>query len=372
MVRVDNIKAVVYNKNSIENEIVNRFLFLDDKEFYQYDDENSLDALIAELKGKEYHSKEVVILKEFKGRLFQKCPGSKTVICCNYLVINTCFDCLYNCAYCFLNSYLNSYGIVQFTNVLDVIDEIKSSTDLRDDLIYRVGTGEFTDSLMFDEITGIAASYIDKMSSQKNIMLEFKTKSNNIEHLFDLKSRGNTVLSWSLNTERNIRLYEQGTATLKERIEAARKASVNGYYVAFHFDPIIMYDNFMDEYHNIIDEIFSSIDNEKVVWISLGCFRHSPGFKEIIREKFPDERLTVEEMFPCPDGKMRYLKKNRLAVYGDMKKSIESHSKKPFVYLCMESSDVWKTVFNYNFNTSEDLEEVFSNHIRDNFNLLNS
>ena len=121
----------------------------------EYRDDDDLTLKIKELK-KRFSSKEVLILKEFMGRKFQKCPGSPDVICCNYYLLNTCFNCLYNCTYCFLNSYLNSYGIVQFVNLEDLTDLIKNHC-LEINKAVRIGTGEFTDSLMFDEVTSIAA-----------------------------------------------------------------------------------------------------------------------------------------------------------------------------------------------------------------------
>ncbi len=335
------------------------------KKLIPFSDDCELGLLIEDIKI-DYDSKEVLILKKFLGRKFQKCPGSREVICCNYYLLNTCFNCLYDCTYCFLNSYLNSYGIIQFTNLEELVPSIEEFTSSADRII-RIGTGEFTDSLMFDEITRISNDLVAGTAHIKNLFLEFKTKSGNIDHLIDIEKKGNAVLAWSLNTEKNIAEYEHGAASLDERLDAALKAQKSGYYTAFHFDPIIKYKGYMDDYPAVVDRIFENLDPEKIVWISLGCFRYSSGFKDIIKHKYPPERLTVEEMFPGIDGKYRYLKQERTAIFSAMKNRIERYSSKPFVYMCMEGEEMWRDVFNVNYITSDDLDLAFSNHLKLNF-----
>ncbi len=39
----------------------------------------------------------------------------------------------------------------------------------------------------------------------------------------------------------------------------------------------------MADYFDVIDTMGKHIKPEGVLWISLGCFRYSPGFKEIIK-----------------------------------------------------------------------------------------
>ncbi len=364
----DDIKLVVYDQNEISNRISSRIIKTAEsrsKKLLPFSNDEELGRIIDDSK-KYYSSKEVLILKNFMGRKFQKCPGSPGVICCNYYLLNTCFNCLYDCTYCFLNSYLNSYGIVQFTNLDELVPAMMNFTDQTDKII-RIGTGEFTDSLMFDDITGISRELINETAHIKNLFLEFKTKSANVDHILDINKKGNAVLAWSLNTEKNILDYEAGASSLEERLNAAYKAQQSGYYIAFHFDPIIKYENYLDDYLAIVDLIFKKFNPEKLVWISLGCFRYSSGFKDIIKHKYPFEKLTVQEMFPGIDGKYRYLKHERLQVFKAMRNRIASYSSKPFVYMCMEDKEMWQDVFNIDYKTSDDLENSFSDHLKHNF-----
>lgn len=364
MKQFGDIRILLYQQHDLNYRIAKRIFSaaeLSGKEIRIYKDEAELGVILEDIK-KNYDSKEVLILKEFLGRKFQKCPGSSNVICCNYYLLNTCFNCLYDCTYCFLNSYLNSFGIVQFLN----LDELASSVNeftLNYPRNLRVGTGEFTDSLMFDEVTGIAEDLISSTWHNKKLFLEFKTKSANIDHLLPIKNKGNTVLAWTLNTEHNINKYEAGAASLKERLTAAEKAQKSGFYTAFHFDPVIKYNGFMTDYFDVIDTMGKHIKPEGVLWISLGCFRYSPGFKEIIKHKYPAEKITVEELFPGIDGKYRYITRDRIDIFRGLSERLKKHFPETFIYLCMEDSHVWNEVFGVNYNTSEDLENALSDHL---------
>jgi spore photoproduct lyase len=234
-------------------------------------------------------------------------------------------------------------------------------------MVYRIGTGEFTDSLMMDEVTGIGRNLIEHAAMMNNIMVELKTKSPNIDHLLDIPAKGSAVLAWSMNTERNIDRYEKDTSSLEERLFAAKKAVNSGYFVAFHFDPIILYDGWRDDYQKLIRRIFQEIDQAKTVWISLGCFRYSPSFKEIIRDRFPHEDLTAREMFPGRDGKMRYLKSRRRDVYLSLANAIREHASSPFIYLCMESADIWEETLGAHYSSSGELERSMSSYLRHTF-----
>ncbi len=368
MKTVRDIRCVLYDERDPHNPITEAFLGLRDITIEEYRDEARMQERLEHFKAQGLDSKEVLVLGRFKGRIFQMCPGSRGMLCCRYMLINTCFNCLYDCAYCYLNSYLNSYGVYQFTNMDALRDELEGFYRGSDrGMVYRIGTGEFTDSLMMDEVSGIAGMLIEAASHMDNVMLELKTKSSNIDHLLGIRDKGKTVLAWSLNTRRNIDRYESGTASLDERLDAAVRAAGAGYLLAFHFDPIISGEGWEEEYDALVAELFSRIRPERVAWISLGCFRYGSGFKEAIRSRFPEEGLTLEEMFPGSDGKMRYLKPHRMRIYREMVSSIRAYAPKSYIYLCMEGADIWRDVFGFGFDTPELLERDFGRHLREAF-----
>ncbi|MDA3901160.1 MAG: hypothetical protein PF637_11660 [Spirochaetes bacterium] len=362
MIQANTIKAVVYDPQEI-TPIVQKFLNIPEVMLFTYTDEDQFNTIINKFR-MQYKSKEIVLFKKFMGRIFQMCPGTPKMICCNYRLINTGFNCLYNCAYCYLQIYLNSFGIQLFSNMDELYKHIDPFFDeMVPGMIYRIGTGEFTDSLMIDELTGIGAHLIDLFAKHPSIMLELKTKSDNVEHLLNIKNKGNAVIGWSVNSSRNCDLYEEGAATLDERINAAARAARAGYYVAFHFDPVILYDNWKADYQNVVKVIFEKVPEKSVVWISMGGFRYQNPFVETVRKNFPHEQMSTGEFFPGEDMKYRYLWQQRVEVYQTLRNAITEFTDHPYLYMCMESNHMWEVVFDKKFTCPEDLEDDFSSHL---------
>jgi spore photoproduct lyase len=366
MKTVDDIRAVVYERGDRENEIVRRFLSKGQFIVREYDETLGPGEVLEDLKRQGVSSKEAVLLMRFKGRMAQQCPGSRGMICCNYRLLNIGFNCLYDCAYCFLNYYLNSYGIVQFIDI-DSSLLLPEAASPGKRLVRRIGTGEYTDSLMLDDVTGIGEALISAAALTPEVFLEFKTKSDNVAHLLDIRDKGNTVLAWSVNTPDCIERYEAGTAPLEKRLDAAAAASRAGYLVAFHFDPIILSCGTIHDYLDLADRVFTSVDPDRVAWVSLGCFRYSPGFKDFARRTTSCRGLTSPEMFPCEDGKYRYFRPLRMAVYGSLTRRIRSMAPGAFVYFCMESESVWREVMGARYNESDELEKAFNDHLKARF-----
>ena len=125
-----------------------------------------------------------------------------------------------------------------------------------------------------------------------NATLELKTKSKNIENLLNLEHKGHTVVSWSVNPQELIDIFEPGTASLEERISAAKRVAEADYRLAFHLDPLIYHENWKKNYFDLIDMIFQNIPSDKVSWISTGTFRYTPALKEYIQKSFHEEKLT--------------------------------------------------------------------------------
>lgn len=356
------IQSVICGEADMDKPFARRVISaFPDAEVLVFHDDTQKGLLLDGCGNRGIASKSVLLLDRFKGRLIQKCPATKGMICCNYRLINSGFNCIYNCAYCYLQSYLNSYGILLFTNEEDILAEcgefIKEAEPAK---IYRIGTGEFTDSLMLDHVTGLSTALIGKFAPYPHLFLELKTKSGNVDHLLNIPRKGSTVIAWSVNTPRMIERNEDRASLLPVRLAAAARAAAAGYFIAFHFDPVIIYDGWEKEYDEVVEAVFASVPQEKVLWISMGCFRYAPQFRDVMRANFPDETISDAEFVQCPDGKMRYPKPVRRDIYRKLLKMIRNRAADPYVYMCMESADMWESVFGRDFAVPEDLEEDMS------------
>ena len=155
-----------------------------------------------------------------------------------------------------------------------MLEQVWKLTAGQPNTLFRVGTGEHSDSLALDHILGIKAHLIRFFAKLPNALLELKTKSSHVDHLLNLPHGGKTVISWSVNPEAIVEQEEHKTARLNERLEAARKASDAGYKIAFHFDPMVNYPDWEKGYQQLIEQILDAVPSDRIVWISLGTLRY--------------------------------------------------------------------------------------------------
>ncbi len=65
----------------------------------------------------------------------------------------------------------------------------------------------------------------DFAKNNPKVILEFKTKSNNIKYFLENEVPKNIIVTWSLNTPTIIKNEEHLTASLEQRIDSARALS---------------------------------------------------------------------------------------------------------------------------------------------------
>ncbi len=292
--------------------------------------------------------KRHLLLMRHKGDFLKKCPGSEGQVCCNYFVINFASNCPMECSYCYLQDYLaQNPALKVFSNVADLLEETYNLLSRHRRFFFRIGTGEITDSLALDPYIGFSEEIVPFFAEQPNVLLELKTKSDRVEGLLQLDPKGRIVVSWSMNPQRVIDEDEHLTASFDERLLAAHRCQEAGYKLGFHFDPMIEYPGWEEDYEKMVDRIFALVDHRRVAWISMGVLRNTPSLKRIMRQRFSSTRLLSGEQVLCPDGKMRYFQPLRVSMYRKMLRWIRAASPTVFVYLCMETKEVWEQVFGF-------------------------
>jgi len=269
---------------------------------------------------------------------FKACPCTKKAVGCGYNIFNLSFGCIFECTFCYLQEYTNSPGIIFPANIDNFFREFSSYKRKG----MHIGTGEFSDSLMLDNITEYSLPIVEFFRKHPDVLFEFKTKSVNIENLLKIDHSGNIVIAWSLNPQRIIDENEFLSTSLLQRISAAKKCSQAGYKLAFHFDPVIYFDGWKKEYKKVVDLIFSSVRPDDIAWISIGTLRFNPKVKQVIEDRFPGNKILDQELLPGFDNKLRYPAALRQNIYKAMFEMLSRHSKKLPIYLCMESPSMWK------------------------------
>lgn len=349
-VEFDNIKFVPKNV-FYTKDVLNSQLFDRVKNIYKNANFSQIESLKSYLKENKFsiqkynNRRENLFIVNEKFDFFKKCPCTKNVVCCNYSLINIGFGCPYDCAYCFLQGYQNAAGIILPANIDDFLTDDKIvpvKSNFFDNP--RVGSGEWTDSLVFDDITLFSNNIVNFFKQRPGIDFEFKTKSVNIDNLLKAGGTENIVAAWSVNSRQMIKENEYLTPGLQARLTAAQKCVKAGFSTAFHFDPVILYDDWKQGYTDTVDAIFDFIDEKYIKWISVGSFRMPVELKKTIENRFPENKILNGELLL--DGtKLRYIEQQRVNIYKTIVERIKKYSNKIKIYLCMENSSVWNKVF---------------------------
>jgi spore photoproduct lyase len=286
---------------------------------------------------------DTLLIHKEKYDFLKPCPCSCGSAGCGYNLINLGFGCRFECEYCFLQQYQNLHAILLPANVDEFLQKI-------DDAYFnkgpfdrpRIGSGEFTDSLVFDDLTQYSQKIVPFFRARPHLQFEFKTKSVNIGGLLAAGGAENVVTSWSVNSSRITNEAEHFTPNLTQRLAAACQTAKVGYRLGFHFDPVVIYPGWKEDYARTVEEMADTLPAEKIAWISVGTLRFSRELKKMIENRFPQNFMLDGEFLLDFDGKMRYGDEERREVYSFMMPLLRKTFPNTHVYLCMEDPQIAK------------------------------
>jgi spore photoproduct lyase len=274
------------------------------------------------------------------------CPAaSAEFACCGYLVAVLASNCPMDCSYCFLQEYVaDNPGLQVYANYDEMFGELERLRRNASGRVFRVGTGELADSLAFDSLTGISRELVANFASCDNLLLELKTKSDDIENLLTIDPNGRTMVSWTLSPARVFETCEHRTAPPSSRINAAKRVLEAGYKIAFHLDPIIAYAESERDYVELLDNLFEVIAPPRISFISMGGLRMTPKLRAAARRRFPDDPMLVGEEVLAADGRYRTFAPLRLRLFSKFRERILKANPNIPVYLCMENASAYRRV----------------------------
>ena len=320
------------------------------------------DVLIKKDQGMD---KETLRLLPFKGEFLKPCPGTNNYICCGYQILNIGTNCPLDCSYCILQAYFNKPSLRIFVNLENELARIGELIDKTTEKLYRIGTGEFTDSLALDEIHRFSGLLADFISRKKNCIIEYKTKTTEITNLFKINTRERIIVSWSLNSPYIVTHEEHRAPSVEQRLKAAKKCQEEGFITGFHFDPLILHRKWQDHYKRTVELMDKYLDPTKIIWISMGCIRFVPSLKPIILKRHPETIILDGEFIQGLDGKFRYFKPVRIEMYSFMNKQIQNWAGyNTGIYMCMESDEIWRQSLGWSPHDSDGLSDYLDDRVR--------
>ncbi len=300
-----------------------------------------------------YKKRSFSVSMEEKERLgFGMCPvASERTRCCNLMTLDAVESCGFDCSYCSIQSFYNEDRVVFDKDYKKKLEAIK----LDPNEIYHIGTGQSSDSLMWGNRYGLLDALVEFAKKNKNVILEMKTKSDRIEYFLENEIPPNIICTWSLNPQKIIDNEEHLTASLDERIKAAKKLHDKGILVGFHFHPMIFYEGWEKEYKEICDRLLKEFEPKNVAMVSIGTLTFiKPVIKKIRKRDFHSKILQIPLV--DADGKLSYPKEIKIKMFKHLYDSLSPWHGKVFFYMCMENHSLWKDVFGYEYPTNESFE----------------
>jgi spore photoproduct lyase len=208
---------------------------------------------------------------------------------------------------------------------------------------------------MWGNKNGVLDDLIDFAIKHPNVMLEFKTKSDNIAYLLERTLPPNLLFTWSLNPQTIIDNEEHLTASLDRRLHAAKRLADKGCLVGFHFHPMIHFKGWEDEYTTIFERLLNDFNPQSVALISLGTLTFiKPVMKQIRQREFKSKILQIPLVEA--NGKLSYPLETKKKLFSFAYQALKPWHGKVFFYLCMEDHSLWDDVFGYEYPTNESFE----------------
>jgi len=283
-----------------------------------------------------------------------RCPvASPKTRCCNLMTLDAVESCGFDCSYCAVQSFYNE-GVVGFdTNFASKLQNLSIDPDK----IYHIGTGQSSDSLMWGNKEGIMDALFAFARKNPNVILEFKTKSDNIEYLLENPIPANIITTWSLNPQSVIEHEEHRTASLNRRVKAALKIAKKGNLVGFHFHPMVYHESWQESYEAIAKTLIEKFDPAKVAMVSMGALTFiKPVIKKLRRRGLASKILQMPLV--QTNGKFSYTFEQKQKLFSTLYNAFEPWHGKIFFYLCMEDIGLWKRVFGHEYLDNEAFEKA--------------
>jgi len=288
----------------------------------------------------------------FEDKILGLCPvASEKTRCCNLQTLDAARNCGFDCSYCSIQSFYHDDTVLIDKNLKEKLQNLL----LDPEKIYHIGTGQSSDSLMWGDKEGILTALVEFAKKNPNVILELKTKSANVAELLALRPPRNVIVTWTLNTETIIKNEEFLTASLKERLNAARLVSDAGQLVGFHFHPMVYYKDFEKDYADVAKKVLTLFKPEEVALLSLGTLTYTKSVMNKIRKRGMQSKI-LQMPFDEIAGKFSYPREIKVLLFKNLFEALSFWKDKVYFYMCMEDPSLWKEVFGFEYQNNDEFE----------------
>jgi len=221
----------------------------------------------------------------------------------NFYYTSSIINCVYDCEYCYLQGVYSSGNIVIFVDIEKVFEEVEELYNKLKSLYLCVSYD--TDLLAIENICSFSEKWYHFIKDKKDLKIELRTKSGNIDKFLNLDVLDNFIIAFTLSPEEIALKNEKYTASFKNRVKAIKELQNKGWKVRICIDPLIYTDDFEKNYSEMIEYLFSEIDKNKVIDVSIGVFRTSKEYLKKMRNQNKKSEILYYP-FECIDGVYTY------------------------------------------------------------------
>ena len=248
----------------------------------------------------------------------------------NFYYTSSIINCVYDCEYCYLQGVYSSGNIVIFIDIEKVFEEVEELYNKLKTLYLCVSYD--TDLLAIESICGFSEKWYYFIKDKKDLKIELRTKSGNIDKFLNLKPLDNFIIAFTLSPENLALKNEKYTASFKNRVKSIKKLQEKGWKVRICIDPLIYSDNFEKNYSQMIEYLFNEIDKEKVIDVSIGVFRISKEYLKKMRNQNQNSEILYYP-FECVDGVYTYSDKTKSCMINFIKEQFLKYIDEKKIYI---------------------------------------
>ena len=266
--------------------------------------------------------------------------------CPNYWHFSPYGFCPYGCKYCYLAGTPGvkfSPSVKIYVNLPEMLIEIDriARRQLRSTAFYL---GKLQDSLALDPLTAYSTVLVPFFAEHPWARLTLLTKSAYVDHLLDLKHRGHSILSWSVNPPEVSTMFEENVPSIDERLEAMRRVAERGYPVRAIMMPIIPVDGWQDVYTRFTGRLLRTVAIQRLTLGGICIYRSA---RDLMERKMGMRNVVsqhIDRAFPIAgDGRARYSRSLRHDVYSLIIESARRLRPDLEIALCLEEQALWES-----------------------------
>ncbi len=237
----------------------------------------------------------------------------------DYLVPYTSSGCTAMCLYCYLVCNYNKCAYLRiFVNREQMLDKIFKTANKSDkELTFEIGSN--SDLILENLITGNLEWTIKEFSKTNKGYLTFPTKFDMVDSICNIKHNGRIIVRMSVNPEKIINQIEIGTSKLADRVKAINKLKIAGYKIGILIAPVIMIDNWKEEYENLIKYLHEtlSLEVKQEVFFEVIFMTYSYVHRMINQEAFPNAINLYNKELMTGRGRGKYMYKSAIKQEGE-------------------------------------------------------